>query len=791
MAIQSSFYTGTALTTRTFPSTKHIATKQHMAVWIQETVGDAWVQMDFALYQLINNSCVLNSLLNVVTYKQLEVRVADSTDELIQSPSDISIVASIATEVTIVAGIEDDVVTVAGIEASVVQVASDTVNVNLVGDDLALGKGTNQPTDSAILNALTNANLARDSAIEVIDKLHTVNTISDLLSTDVLVHTNLNVLGYVTINHGGGGLFNYNSTIDKTTANGVTLFDPSVSLELQGTGVGLGCWVRQLNGKNITFEHGGAIYGGADDTIAIQKVLDSGEKYIEYHRDYIVSSITVPANVTLDGKNSGSIKYKDGTTNTVMLTINGNNVSIINGELDGNRQAATGAFIIRGVGFDNIKITNNKVHDSNSTGISLIGCSNLEITRNTVYDCIFTQISVGGVGTAKNVNISDNHVYESAFGIVTGNGGIAVFATTESISKVLISNNIIDMTISALSHDSKICITTYGLVKDINILGNNTNGGSMGVSCAGVFNAIIDNNNIYRPLLNGIEIAVGGGFQTEKVVATNNTVVGLDILSAGANTKAFGINAGVVGTTAKDVLIDGNSISECYYPLRKSDGSGIVEDVVYSNNKIKLPVIGSHSEVENMDGLNYVNNVHDLGGFANTFGLKAVDCDKFIISNNRSINGDSSSFCVQINSGANARPITYGEVKNNAIDTGKVVSYAGYEYQTGDGGQVTSNLETKDNTNQPLISRDAKNGNPTVGLGEKIRFFANGTITDLTGGFIGKRFTILSATSAATITNSATMRLSGSVDFVMTSGDVLIVEMFETGKWSEVSRMNR
>lgn len=124
MAIQSTFYTGTALETRTFPSTKHIATKQHMAVWRQEIVAPQnWVQMDISEYQLINNACVLNTLLSTTLYSDLEVRVADAPDELVSSPSDITIVAGIEAEIVIVAGIETEVVAVADIETEVVTVA--------------------------------------------------------------------------------------------------------------------------------------------------------------------------------------------------------------------------------------------------------------------------------------------------------------------------------------------------------------------------------------------------------------------------------------------------------------------------------------------------------------------------------------------------------------------------------------------------------------------------------------------------------------------------------------------
>jgi len=167
MAIQSTFYTGTALETRTFPSTKHIATKQHMAVWRQEVADPQdWVQMDIGEYQLITNACVLNTLLSTTLYSDLEVRVADAPDELVSSPSDI----------TIVAGIEAEVVTVAGIADEVIIVANNDANVTLVGDDLALGAGTNQPEDSAILNALTNATDSATSAGESSDSADAAST---------------------------------------------------------------------------------------------------------------------------------------------------------------------------------------------------------------------------------------------------------------------------------------------------------------------------------------------------------------------------------------------------------------------------------------------------------------------------------------------------------------------------------------------------------------------------------------------------------------------------------------
>lgn len=169
MAVQSSFYSGTALETRTFPSTKHIATKAHMAVWRQQVSDDVWVQMDTSEYQLINNACVLNQLLSTATYDQLEVRVADAPDELTTTPSDIATVAGLANEITTVAGIEADVQAVAA-------------NPNLIiGDALAasnnLSDVADAPTALANLGAEpADATILKDADIGVTLQAYDVDT---------------------------------------------------------------------------------------------------------------------------------------------------------------------------------------------------------------------------------------------------------------------------------------------------------------------------------------------------------------------------------------------------------------------------------------------------------------------------------------------------------------------------------------------------------------------------------------------------------------------------------------
>ena len=176
MAVQSSFYVPDG-STRTFPSTKHIATKQHVGVYLQRALDSAWETALSTSYELVNNSIVFDSAVDNVLYIQIEIRVVDTTAELIDSPSNIALVAAsiadvntvadsildvnivadnissvqntsaisanittvagISTNVTTVAGVSTSIPTVAGISANVTTVAGVSGNVTTVASDIA------------------------------------------------------------------------------------------------------------------------------------------------------------------------------------------------------------------------------------------------------------------------------------------------------------------------------------------------------------------------------------------------------------------------------------------------------------------------------------------------------------------------------------------------------------------------------------------------------------------------------------------------------------------------------
>jgi len=142
-----------------------------------------------------------------------------------------------------------------------------------------------------------------ENTTNVIKAVSSIDLVSDLIGLDATIKA-VNVKGYHSINDGGGDLFNWDSTIDKSTANGVRFFDPSVSLEDQGTGVGFGCWVRQYNGYINGKSSGAKLDGTTDDTIAIQKILDLSESdYPKLHIKFIGNGCKITRQLDLSRSN--------------------------------------------------------------------------------------------------------------------------------------------------------------------------------------------------------------------------------------------------------------------------------------------------------------------------------------------------------------------------------------------------------------------------------------------------------------------------------------------------------
>jgi hypothetical protein len=148
MAVQFSIYT-TDGTTRTYPSTKHIATKQHCSVWKLRVLDSVWEIANVAEYSLVNNSVIFVDALPTSVYSQVEIRVADTADELLDSPTDIAINAAHYADINTNADNIDSIVTN----------ATNIAAINNASSNIGLMTNIYNNMDD-INNAEENANIA-------------------------------------------------------------------------------------------------------------------------------------------------------------------------------------------------------------------------------------------------------------------------------------------------------------------------------------------------------------------------------------------------------------------------------------------------------------------------------------------------------------------------------------------------------------------------------------------------------------------------------------------------------
>jgi len=165
-----------------------------------------------------------------------------------------------------------------------------------------------------------------------------LNNLTELLSFDETVDgTSVNVRGYYTPNDEGGGTFNYDSTINKSTANGGTIIDPSVSLALQGTGVGNGVWVRQYEGSVNPKWYGARGNASTDDSAIIQTVFNLHQVVDFTKATYFMSSTVSPQAGSVIRFNGAQLLADPALTTPLFKVLPGTtNCNIYDMRLNGN-----------------------------------------------------------------------------------------------------------------------------------------------------------------------------------------------------------------------------------------------------------------------------------------------------------------------------------------------------------------------------------------------------------------------------------------------------------------------
>jgi len=324
-----------------------------MAVWFRRLADSVWVVQAIASYELINNTAVLQEAPSVALYDMIEIRVADTQDELTESPSEISIVAGLATEIAELASepVRTYLAT-AGANATNAQLEA----WNAEAEKMTANSYANEAEDVYVKSYSSNGdgtfsyvNTTEFSALHYAAKTNgdrVLNIVSfvDLQLVDPAYATKIELTELYTGVSESGGVFWYDATVDKSTADAIDIIDPSVSLALQGTGVGLGCWIRSTAIKHLLVADAITAFGMPVNIGTLIYQLDTRQAYrvitlrtatntitdggVEEHAGALADLVEKtsvqalhPTNAIYPSGNDIVLQKGDGSTETVDVTI--------------------------------------------------------------------------------------------------------------------------------------------------------------------------------------------------------------------------------------------------------------------------------------------------------------------------------------------------------------------------------------------------------------------------------------------------------------------------------------
>jgi hypothetical protein len=281
-------------------------------------------------------------------------------------------------------------------------------------------------------NGNTDVDGALDNVYETLATL-TVDTIADLLNVAPSTSTVVNVLNYHSGIEGGGGVFYWDATRDCGEHNGGTIiastaqFPPDWLVGNQqlwfAPMVGTGCWIRQYDGA-VNVKWFGAIGDGvSDDTLAIQKVLDTAWRSVGLTIDlgskentYLLTSKLYFYNAYKAGVSSdrgfklvGNNAVLKATHSDVVLDIQGAFKCVLDGfKIDGSGTASVGLLVsgannttltdnggTTGSGYRSEHFTINNVETNDCATGAKFGDGNDQLDYVTVSNCYFKGNSYG------------------------------------------------------------------------------------------------------------------------------------------------------------------------------------------------------------------------------------------------------------------------------------------------------------------------------------------------------------------------------------------------------------
>jgi parallel beta-helix repeat protein len=324
--------------------------------------------------------------------------------------------------------------------------------------------------------------------------------------------------------------------------------------------------------------------GLADDSSAIDAVMASalsGDVVFAPAGTYLTDNFSVPAGVTLRGSRDAVFKLKTGA-NTTLVTLGAG--SVLEGvTVDGNRagQGSGGNGVsLSGAG---AVVRDCAVQHCYGYGILSANKDAVVISDNTVSDTRLQGIFVEASSVAiERIRITNNTVDRSAEGTgVVGTGMTLKGTASFKASRCLISGNDVAMPTGAVPAGA-ICIETFGGVDRCRVVGNETSGGSMGISLDNTIQSVCGDNTVFNMKSNGIELA-----SSSQCAVTGNTIDGNGVTTNGINLS---------NTTPRKNAVTGNNITGCVTRgilANDADGSTFSANVINMPSNYAIEVIAT------------------------------------------------------------------------------------------------------------------------------------------------------------------------------------------------------
>jgi nitrous oxidase accessory protein NosD len=374
------------------------------------------------------------------------------------------------------------------------------------------------------------------------------------------------------------------------------------------TNVGGTCTAKDANGAVLT--------SGTDAAAVISAALNAltpgrtARETVLMDGDFpLTSAITMPSHATLEVAEGGSLTGADNSSTFLLYAVNGEDVEVIGGEWDGNRdnRGLEGNTMMAFVSCSNLSISGVDAHDAPYDAITFDSCNRVTVSGAEVGRVGHTALVMGN---CSNCTLENSHIYDCG-------GGGCYFLGEEgapacTMMNNALRNNTVERTLlTGLSlaslrgpqHRGGDSIAEHNTLIDCGLDGSHP-----GIACGWYpntasgcvirYNNISESGDFWPPNGNGTDVGIGAATDDSEIYG--NTI-----------TKTYDGGMMILGSRNKvhdNVIIKaGPNLSYGGIVL----GSAVVQNEVYDNEFFGPTYCGV--TVENDASANIVRNNHFEG----------------------------------------------------------------------------------------------------------------------------------------------------------------------------------